>query len=333
MKRSGQALSAVESAILQAVAYADVFDYPLTAQEVHRYLAGVPATSAMLHSLLGNGRLVPRRLASCGGYFTLPGRETIVKTRRRRAEVAARMWPRALRYARIIAGLPFVRMVAVTGALAMDNVDSRADIDYFIVTEPGRLWLCRALVIALVRLAARYGDVVCPNYFLSADALILHERDPFTAHELVQMVPIAGMATYWRLRQLNAWTRHFLPNADGPPQPAGVTPLFPAHPPGSHTMSAPFQDSEAGSLLWRLARGVAESALKTPPGARLEGWEMARKVRKFNRQRDGQPGPSLPTEAAFCADWCKGHFDNHGQRTLAAFADRLRALEELERKR
>jgi hypothetical protein len=55
---------------------------------------------------------------------------------------------------------------------------------------------------------------------------------------------------------------------------------------------------------------------------------MARKVRKFSRQRGAQDGLGLQIEAAFCADWCKGHFDNHGQRTLNAFAERLRALEE-----
>jgi hypothetical protein len=37
--------------------------------------------------------------------------------------VASRMWPQAARYAQAIARLPFVRLVALTGALTMDNVD------------------------------------------------------------------------------------------------------------------------------------------------------------------------------------------------------------------
>jgi hypothetical protein len=31
-------------------------------------------------------------------------------------------------------------------------------------------------------------------------------------------------------------------------------------------------------------------------------------------------------EAAFDVDWCKGHFGDHGQVTLARFAERLSAL-------
>ena len=329
---SHQYLSAAEAAILRAVAYADIFDYPLTVEEVHRYLAGVSATSTTVNYLLGNGRLVPQRLTRYQGYFTLPGREAIIETRRRREKVAARMWPRAARYARIIAGLPFVRMVAVTGALAMDNVDQNADIDYLIVTEPGRLWLCRALVIVLVRLVAWRGQVLCPNYFLSENALILQERNPFTAHELAHMVPIAGMATYHHMRQLNTWTVHFLPNAGGPPRhawPTAGSGSFHqvAAPPGNGDRAIEPRDSREIGRPWRSLRTLAETALQAPPGEWLERWEMARKVRKFSQQREKLYGSDGQAEASFCADWCKGHFENYGQRTLAAFAERLRALE------
>jgi hypothetical protein len=225
---------ALERAILLAVAYADIFDYPLTIAELHRYLIGAAATPAAIHAALNHDH-APYPLVSSDGYVVLRGREAIVATRRRRARVAARLWPQALRYGQVIAGLPFVRMVAVTGALAMDNVDPGADIDFLIVTEPGRLWLCRALVVGLVRLAARRGDRLCPNYFLSERALALDEQTLYTAHELTQMVPIAGLATYYHMRRVNAWADAFLPNAAGrrcshrsPGAPAAR--IGPAHP-------------------------------------------------------------------------------------------------------
>ncbi|MGH2543523.1 MAG: hypothetical protein ACRDIB_12025, partial [Ardenticatenaceae bacterium] len=225
--------------------------------------------------------------------------ELAVERRHERAHVAASLWPHAVRYGKTIANLPFVRMVTVTGALAVDNVDPGADIDYLIVTEPGRLWFCRLLVVSLVRLAARQGSIVCPNYFLSERALVLQERNLFTARELVQMVPVAGLATYELMRRLNPWATSYLPNADGPP---------------------PKQYS-CGLTRIKPIRRLAEMTLRFPLLNRLERWEMDRKVRKFNRRLNGH------AEANFSPDWCKGHFDGHGRRILHAYGERLQTLD------
>jgi hypothetical protein len=49
---------------------------------------------------------------------------------------------------------------------------------------------------------------------------------------------------------------------------------------------------------------------------------MRRKVRRLSRRAGGQG----KGEAQFTADWCKGHFDAHGERTLTGFAQRLSRL-------
>lgn len=293
----------VETAILHTLAYVDVFDYPLTAAEIHRYLAGVAAPITLVETLLGNGRLVPGRLATCDGYFVLAGREAIVATRRRRARAARRLWPSALHYGRILASLPFVRMVAITGSLAVSNVEEDADIDYLVVTANDRLWLCRAFAILIVRLAARRGITLCPNYLLSERALVFREQNLYTAHELAQMIPISGMAVYQEIRRRNDWVVGWLPNASSPP-PLPDVPQTRGHPP----------QCTAGKL--------AEKVLSTPLGTALEGWERERKIARFNEQhnRDG-------TEAQFSADWCKGHFEGHAGRVLQAYRQRLEALE------
>jgi hypothetical protein len=287
---------ALERAIVQAVAYADVFDYPLTAEEVHRFLIGIPASRASVRSALGNGRLIPDVLSRTGRYFSLAGREMTVETRRARASNAAGYWRRAVRYGHMIGNLPFVRMVAVTGALAMDNV-ADGDIDYLVITEPKRLWLCRAIVVGLVRTAALRGVELCPNYFLSEQALVLDERNLFTAHEVAQMVPLSGLQIYQRMRTLNRWTDTYLPNAGG--HPRRVAPVEPRP---------------------RRTRRIVESALRSRLASPFERWEMARKMRKLGQRSNGH------AEAAFGPDWCKGHFGDHGHLTLARYDERLQAL-------
>jgi hypothetical protein len=183
----------LELAIMRTLAYADMFDYPLRPAEVHRYLVAEAASLQRVDQALRDSRLLRELTSQVDDYYALRGRTSLVRLRQERQQVSGGLWPRAARYGRLMAGLPFVRMVAVTGALAVNNVDRRVDLDYLVVTEPGRLWLCRALVILLVRWALLRGGVICPNYFISTSALSIAERSLYTAHELAQMVPISGM--------------------------------------------------------------------------------------------------------------------------------------------
>ncbi|HRF97333.1 MAG TPA: hypothetical protein PLZ51_19125, partial [Aggregatilineales bacterium] len=71
------------------------------------------------------------------------------------------------------------------------------DIDLLIITAPKRLWLCRLLVIGIVKRGIkRDGITLCPNYFVTTNAMTITDRNPFTARELAQMVPLVGFDLY-----------------------------------------------------------------------------------------------------------------------------------------
>jgi len=281
-------------AVVRALAYGDVFDFPLTAREVHRYL-DVSATAeevmADLAALVEGGSV-----ESDGSLYWLAGRGGLSDIRRNRGLVSAALWPHALHYGRVLASLPFVRMVAVTGGLAVDNVADHADVDYLVVTEPGRLWLGRGFVIGVVRLAGRRELELCPNYLVSENSLSLDDRDLFTAHELAQMVPLHGLDVYWTMRERNGWSARFLPNADGLPRTVATS-------------------AASGAGL----RRAAEAVLGGPVGRSLERWERTRKIRRFSRAGGGG-------EVRFTEDVCKGHFGGYHGRILARFEARLHEL-------
>jgi hypothetical protein len=292
--QTSDGFSPLQRAILFSVIYADVFDYPLTAVEIHRYCGEKASFTTLYAEIQGFGFL-----SHCGDYHTLPGRESLVAIRTERAEISSRLWFHAAGYGRIIANLPFVRMVAITGSLAVNNAVSSADIDYFIVTEPGYLWTCRALVLALGRLAARQGLNLCPNYLITTNCLTFPDRNLYAAHEIVQMVPIHGLSVYAEIRRRNAWVTDFLPNADGiPPAPASI----------KTTESTP------------RFRPVFESALRTPPGIWFERWEMDRKIRRLSRAQANSG------ESTFSADICKGHDQRHGSRTRELLGSKVSRL-------
>ncbi|MBV7327658.1 hypothetical protein KFU94_05245 [Chloroflexi bacterium TSY] len=284
------------SAVLQTVAYADVFDFAISAEEIHRYLINIPASIQDIRATLS--KLVPHSLFEHNGYYTLPNRQSNIDVRQQRERNAESLWPYAITYGQAIARLPFVRMIAVTGSLAVDNVDSDADIDYLIVTKPGRLWICRALVIQfVVKPAAKRGHIVCPNYFMTEQALTLYNHNLYTARELAQMIPLFGLDIYQEMRHKNRWTTQFLPNADGLPR---AMPMI-----------------SISGLNQRLTEVLVPGLFYTL----MDKWEMSRKVRKFKQEYPDS------AEVNFSPDLCKGHFDTHGQSTLQAHHQRVARLE------
>ena len=287
----------IQQAILQTLVYGDLFNYPLSPDEIVRYLT-VPAPHEVVRDLLEAGTR-EGLFQRANGYFTLAGRLDLVPLRERREQIARTKWATAERYARWIARMPFVRMIAVTGTLAVRNVEADDDIDLFIVTAPGRLWLCRAFVILVVRVAALRGEELCPNYFLSERELKLEERNFFNARELAQMIPLYGDDTYQQIWSLNGWVKEYLPQAEGAPENRPLLQLGPVERRVKHTM---------------------ERWLGGRLGAWLDRWEMNRKIRKFGRRAQTAGGT-----ARFTPDCCKGHFDRHEEIILRMFEERLAA--------
>jgi hypothetical protein len=289
-----------DAAILRTLLYADVFNYPLTADEVHRFLIGLPAPREQVQRALHGSAWLAERTERVNGYFAARGRGEATARREVRERASQALWPVARRYGRWLGHLPFVRMVAVTGALAMSNSEAGDDIDFLVVTAPGRVWLARALCVGVVKIAQRLGARLCPNYVLAETALLQNRQDLFTAHEVAQMTPVVGHGLYAEMRRANAWADAYLPNAFGPPrrEPEGA----PRGP---------------GRWLQRLA----EWALRGRLGDWVERWEHRRKLAKF------RPQAEAPTAHALLdAEHVKGHFRDYGRLTLQAYEERLRAF-------
>ena len=61
------------------MAYADLFDYPLTFPELRRYLHGRSATAAQLDSTLQTSTRLNRLVRQYSGYYLLTGREFLAE--------------------------------------------------------------------------------------------------------------------------------------------------------------------------------------------------------------------------------------------------------------
>lgn len=203
----------LERSVLLTVLYADLFDYALSRSELHRRLIGRQDTAERVAAAAG--RLSGAYLTVIDGYVVWRGREHLVDVRKRRRAAAAALWDAAHRYARWLACVPFLRMVAASGSLAVENAESTGDVDLFCITQRRRLWLARAFIVPLSKLtrhfSGRFPRYLCPNYVIAMDALEVVDRNLFTAHEVAQAVPIWGADVFRRFADTNTWAGEFLP--------------------------------------------------------------------------------------------------------------------------
>lgn len=202
-------LTPLHRAVLVTVLYGDLFDHPLTPGELHRFLTVPCPNREALERAVRD--LDGHYLGTDRGFVFRYGREATVDVRLRRRRLAAERWPKARRFARWLGWVPFLRMVAVCGSQAMENGDADGDVDFFLITAPGRLWMVQSMTMVLRRAGRALGIDVCPNYLLASGALELTERNLYTAREAAQAVPLWGEATYDRFHDANRWVDDVLP--------------------------------------------------------------------------------------------------------------------------
>lgn len=221
-------LSSLRRSILSTLAYHAIFEYPLTGDEIHRFLIADPPASQSDVQEAMTELVRSKRAIKNGIWYSIPS--SLAKRRLLRRKISAKKLAIACQASNVIAHLPWVKMIAVTGALAMENADENDDIDLMIVTSRNRLWMVRPIVVLLISLFFRRrkplpmsneqktgnnDDALCLNLWLDESALEIPklQRNLYAAHELAQMRPIVNKdKTYERMMWENRWGRRYLAN-------------------------------------------------------------------------------------------------------------------------
>ena len=194
--------------------YHDIFDYPLTEEEVKFWAPG----KRLKDSIVKVGRIEKKK-----AFFFLKGREMAIKEREKKEKLSAIKIEKAKKGTNVISLIPTVRMIGLTGALAMNNAQAASDVDLLIITRKGTLWVTRLATVAILGL---FGiprnsggkverDKLCLNMWLDESDLVWNREDRnfYTAHEIAQIVPLVNKEnTYERFIYLNRWIKDFWPN-------------------------------------------------------------------------------------------------------------------------
>jgi len=214
-------LDFIQTAILRTLVYSGIFDYPLTPEEIFLYLIGNKSYSQQeINGSLGD----LSRLGLIGereGFFFLKNREVICDLREKRQKWSEEKLIKVKNWVWLFRLIPWIRLVAVTGAVAAGNADENSDIDLMIIANSKRIWLTRFLVLGLLKILGLRVDLkrkltanrFCVNLFIADNCLEYPQKNLYTANEIIRIKSIFERNNFYqRFLAENQWVLGFLLN-------------------------------------------------------------------------------------------------------------------------
>jgi hypothetical protein len=197
--------------VKRTLAYYHLFNYPLTPQQLFTFL---PSNSLSFNQFFQKlqQEISEKNVFEKDGYVFLSTSENI-EQRLKKEKNAIMMFRIANIMTHIIKRFPFVRGVFLSGELSKNISSENGDIDYMIVTEPQRLWICRTLLIVFKKIfLLNSKKYFCLNYFVDTEHLQLHEQNIFLAAEIAHLKPLYNYSLFATYITQNDWIKKYFPN-------------------------------------------------------------------------------------------------------------------------
>lgn len=251
----------LEKQILATIVYYDIFNYPLTAFEIFLYLINdnrklgnweignkkeLSSEASELSSflfLLENSEYLKKYISQKFGFYFLKSRENanglrgpetgtmeptytppgdIVQQRLDRKKLADQKWKKIRKIFWIMQIAPFVKMVLVSGSLALGNSRKESDADLIIMAKKGRIWTVRTFVTLLTSVLGvrrhknKTKDKICLNHYITDKSLRIPFKSLYNAQSYVHIINVydseKDKKMFERFQKENRWIKEYAGN-------------------------------------------------------------------------------------------------------------------------
>ena len=227
-------LNNLEKAVVATIAYYDALNYPLTGFEIFKYLVNPvrlisteninaeiePVGKISLQDILEilQNRNLSFYLGEKNGFYFLKNKEHLAKTRIERQKISDQRWKKAKKIIKWLQIIPFIKMVAMSGSLAIDNAKQESDIDLFIIVKNKRIWTARFLTTLFFQIIGqrRHGKKIanrfCLNHYITDKFLKVNLFSIYTAHLYAHLIPVLEVEKriYNKFQKENNWIENYL---------------------------------------------------------------------------------------------------------------------------
>ncbi len=218
-------------AIIKTLTYSDIFDFPLSFEELWEYLVSDIVVSKELFGQAIDKLLQEGYINYDNKYYCLEGRKKNIQKRHDNLPEVSKKLEIAQKAASLLSYIPTIQLIGISGGLAMYDADKDDDIDFFVIAKNKTLFITRIWILGILqilklrrtRLDKNPANKICVNFMLDEEKLNFpkHKRDIYIAHEIAQVKPLFEREdTYRKFLRANSWIKRFFPNAE--PQNSSV---------------------------------------------------------------------------------------------------------------
>ena len=201
---------------LKTILYFSIFNYPLKLDEICNFSVSKDQNVVQndLDELLAQNVII-----KSDDFYLIDSNLDHIEKRKKGNLMATQALIKAKERSRFIAKFPFVEAVGVSGSLSKGYYDANSDIDFFVITKPNTLWLCRTFLMLYKKIFLfNSRKYFCINYFMSTANLEVEEKNRFTATEIKTLIPFQGKLAFTEFYKKNEWVSEvfgaFTPNLD-----------------------------------------------------------------------------------------------------------------------
>ena len=206
-----------KSEIIHILSYFAFFQYAPTLEEIHTFFP-IKITKNDLKKQLD---LLEWKYEN---RYTLGEYRISVESQKLKARNSIKKIESVRLFVKLLGLCPHVKMIGLSGSVAMMNAEKDHDVDLFIITAAGRLWTARIIGLILATIMGRRRkreerhapNKICLNLFFDERDLSLpvHKRGEYGAHEVLQMKPLIEKDDmYGKFLKANTWVFKKFPNA------------------------------------------------------------------------------------------------------------------------
>lgn len=208
--------------ILRTIIWFDLFSHPLSSWELFKFLNfKIDYNNFLL--------ILPKffkelKIKNIHSFWCLEGRDDIIIERFKRFNYFKNKIKKAEKFTKIISFFPAIQGVFVSNIIGDHNLKKGSDIDFFIITKSGKIWLTRffcafiAKILGLRPNKRTKENKICLSFYidesnLNLEPYLYNEKDWYFVYWLASLEPIFFrkniLDKFW---SNNIWLNKYLPN-------------------------------------------------------------------------------------------------------------------------